>query len=227
MDQGSDRTKLLLACGAIAGPLFAVVALLQAFTRAGFDLTRQQLSLLSNGDLGWIQIANFAITGLLFASGAVGMSRVQGPGPARRWGPRLIGIFGLSLIAASAFRADAAFGFPPGTPAGPPAAISWHGGLHLLVAGIGFLALVVAAFAFGRRFAQRGRGLWAVWSFGTGALFLIAIGANGAMAGQAAANVGFTAMALLAFLWASAVATSLLTEQASRGGASRIAGATV
>jgi hypothetical protein len=203
-------------CGAVAGPLFTIVAVLQAFTRAGFDLTRQQLSLLSNGDLGWIQIANFLVTGLLFVAAAVGMARVLQSGAASTWGPRLIGVFGLGLIAAAAFRADAAFGFPPGTPAGPPATISWHGGLHLAAASLGFLALIVACFAFGRRFAQQGRGLWAAWSFATGALFLIAIGANGAMAGQAAANVGFTVMALLAFLWASAVALDLRSEPSAR-----------
>jgi hypothetical protein len=207
--------KLLLACGAVAGPLFTVVALLQAFTRAGFDLTRQQLSLLSNGDLGWIQVANFLITGVLYVAGAVGMSRVLDAGRASTWGPRLIGIFGLALIAAAAFRADPAFGFPPGTPAGPPATITWHGGLHLAAASLGFLALIAACFVFGRRFAERGRGPWAAWSFATGGLFLVAIGLNGAMAGQAAANIAFTVMALLAFLWTSAVATSLLGEDAS------------
>jgi hypothetical protein len=207
--------KLLLVCGALAGPLFTVVALLQAFTRTGFDLTRQQISLLSNGDLGWIQVANFLITGLLFVAGAIGMSRVLDAGRGSTWGPRLIGIFGLGLIAAAAFRADPAFGFPPGTPAGPPAAITWHGGLHLAAASLGFLALIAACFVFGRWFAQQGRGPWAAWSFATGGLFLVAIGVNGAMAGEAGANIAFTAMALLAFLWASAVATSLL-EDASR-----------
>jgi hypothetical protein len=127
----------------------------------------------------------------------------------------LIGIFGLALIAAAAFRADPAFGFPPGTPAGPPATITWHGGLHLAAASLGFLALIAACFVFGRRFAERGRGPWAAWSFATGGLFLVAIGLNGAMAGQAAANIAFTVMALLAFLWTSAVATSLLGEDAS------------
>jgi hypothetical protein len=43
-------------------------------------------------------------------------------------------------------------------------------------------------------------------------VFALATGANGALAGQAVANVGFTVAALLAFLWASAVAGSLMGE---------------
>lgn len=56
-------TRALLACGVVAGPLFIVVALIQAFTRSGFDPVRHPLSLLSLGDLGWIQITNFVVGG--------------------------------------------------------------------------------------------------------------------------------------------------------------------
>jgi hypothetical protein len=74
------RTRALLACGVVAGPLFLVVALLQALTRDGFDLGRHPLSLLSLGELGWIQIANFVVAGLLSVASAVGMRRVLHPG---------------------------------------------------------------------------------------------------------------------------------------------------
>lgn len=52
--QTTKLTTALLICGIVAGPLFTVVGLTQAFTRPGFDLTRHALSLLENGDLGWI-----------------------------------------------------------------------------------------------------------------------------------------------------------------------------
>jgi hypothetical protein len=81
----------LLACGIVAGPLFLAVALTQGFTRQGFDLSRHPLSLLSLGDLGWIQIANFVVTGVLYVACAVGMRRALGPGPGATWGPRLVG----------------------------------------------------------------------------------------------------------------------------------------
>jgi hypothetical protein len=47
--------------------------------------------LLSLGDLGWIQIANFVVTGALFVACAVGLRRVLHPGRAGTWGPRLVG----------------------------------------------------------------------------------------------------------------------------------------
>ncbi|HEV2894210.1 MAG TPA: DUF998 domain-containing protein, partial [Actinomycetota bacterium] len=62
----ATRTSRLLACGIVAGPLFLAIGLTQAFTRDGFDLSRHPLSLLSLGDLGWVQIANFVVTGALF-----------------------------------------------------------------------------------------------------------------------------------------------------------------
>ena len=68
-------TRALLACGVIAGPFYIAVGAIQLFIRPGFDIRRHALSLLSNGDLGWIQIANFAITGALLLASAVGMRR--------------------------------------------------------------------------------------------------------------------------------------------------------
>jgi Protein of unknown function (DUF998) len=75
------ETVRLLACGAVAGPLFLAVLMIQAFTREGFDLSRHPLSLLSLGNLGWIQIANFVVTGALMVACATGMRRVLRPGP--------------------------------------------------------------------------------------------------------------------------------------------------
>ena len=63
-------TRTLLAGGIAAGPVFGVVAAAQVLTRDGFDLSRQPLSLLALGELGWIQIANFVVSGLLALAGA-------------------------------------------------------------------------------------------------------------------------------------------------------------
>src|SRR5947207_11878704 len=73
-------TRALLNAGVVAGPLFIVVAFAQAFTRPGFDLRRHAISMLSLGDLGWIQVANFVLTGLLVVALAVGMRRALHPG---------------------------------------------------------------------------------------------------------------------------------------------------
>src|SRR5258708_38828872 len=96
-------TRALLACGAVAGPFYIVVGVLQLFIRPGFDITRHMLSLLANGDLGWIQITNFEVSGLLTIAGAIGIRQ----GPRREagwtWGPWLLALYGSGLMAAGSF----------------------------------------------------------------------------------------------------------------------------
>ena len=71
------KPKFLLACGVALGPLFYVVVVAQILTRTGFDISKHPLSLLSLGNTGWIQIANFILTGLLAIACAFGMRRVM------------------------------------------------------------------------------------------------------------------------------------------------------
>jgi hypothetical protein len=52
-------TARLLTLGAAAGPFYILVGLLQTLIREGFDPRRHPLSVLANGELGWIQVANF------------------------------------------------------------------------------------------------------------------------------------------------------------------------
>lgn len=83
----SHQTARLLTAGIVAGPLFLALWVLQAFIRDGFDPGRHPISLLSLGHLGWIQIANFVVTGALFVACAVGLRRVLHPGPGGTWDP--------------------------------------------------------------------------------------------------------------------------------------------
>ena len=115
-----SATRLLLGAGVIAGPLFVVTAGVQALTRDGFDLSHQPLSLLSLGDLGWVQITNFILAGLLSLAFAVGVARALVSDPGSKWAPRLLAVFGLGLIIGGAFMPDAALGYPIGTPDGYP-----------------------------------------------------------------------------------------------------------
>jgi hypothetical protein len=152
-------TPRLLACGIIAGPLFLAVWLIQALTRDGFDLRRHPLSLLSLGDLGWIQIANFVVAGALCVACARGMWPALRPGRGGAWGPLLGGGLGVGLIVAGIFVADAGAGFPPGAPAGAPERMSWHGILHEVGFTVASLSWLAACGVFARRFAalkQRG-----------------------------------------------------------------------
>jgi hypothetical membrane protein len=160
MGRQTTQTRRLLACGIVAGPLFLVVWFIQAFTRAGFDLTRHPLSLLSLGDLGWIQIVNFVVSGLLYVAFAVGMRRVLHPGQSGTWGPLLVGVFGAGLILAGIFTTDPGAGFPPGAPAGRPEQISWHGILHEIGFIAASLSCTAACFVLVRRFAALKRRGW-------------------------------------------------------------------
>ena len=174
---------MLLVCGIVAGPIYIAVALAQGLSRAGFNLTRDDVSLLANGNLGWIQVTNFLVAGLLTIAAAAGIHRVLRGGGGGTWAPALLGVYGAGLIAAGAFP-DPANGFPPGAPAGTPAAISWHGMLHIARAGIGFLALTAACFVLAGRFAGAGHRGWATYSRLTGVLFLA--GFAGAASGSGA-----------------------------------------
>ena len=212
-DRGTRITKTLLAYGVIAGPLYILVSVAQALTRDGFDLTRHEWSLLANGALGWIQITNLVVTGLLTVALAVGLRRALRPGRGGTWAPRLVGAYGVGLLGAGVFRADPALGFPPGTPQGA-AAVSWHGMLHVTLAGIGFLCLIAACLVVARRFAAEGRRGWASFSRATGVAFLAAFAGVASGAGSAAINLAFTAAVVLAWAWVSALAVHLYRRAA-------------
>jgi hypothetical protein len=178
-DAAAHKTRQLLVGGALAGPLFIVMALFQAATRPGFDITRHAVSLLSNGSWGWVQIATFLVTGLLSLMGAAGVRRALQGTPGCRWLPALLAVFGAGLFAAGLFRADPANGFPPGTAATASAVTSWHGAGHLIAGSASFLALIAACFVLARVYAVRGR-RWSAVASGVVAVLFAAGLANGA-----------------------------------------------
>ena len=141
----------------IAGPFYIAVSFTQAIVRDGFDLSRHEWSLLANGPRGWVQVLNLVLTGLMVVAAAIGFRRSLGEGRAARWAPRLLGVYGMALVAAGAFRADPMNGFPLGTPDGAPVHPTLHGTLHFVAGGVGFLALVAATWLLAGRFRQDGR----------------------------------------------------------------------
>ncbi len=196
-------TRSLLGYGVIAGPFYIAVSLAQALVRNGFDLSRHEWSLLANGPGGWVQVLNLVLTGLMVVAAAVGFRRSLSEGPAARWAPRLLAVYGVALVAAGAFRADPMSGFPLGTPDGPPVHPTLHGTLHFVSGGIGFLALVAATWLLAGRFRQDGRRVQARLSRATGAVFLVAFAgiASGAM--SPLVNLAFTAAVVLTWAWLS------------------------
>src|SRR6202035_1251355 len=103
-----------------------------------FEPLRHDLSLLANGDFGWIHTSLFIVSGLLVVASAVGMRSALGTGPASTWAPRLIALYGIGLIGAGIFAADPAYGFPPGTPI-EAHDVSSHGLMHLVSGLVGFV----------------------------------------------------------------------------------------
>ena len=208
-DRTSAVTRSLLGYGALAGPFYVVVSLAQAVTRQGFDLAHDDWSLLANGSLGWIQIANLVLSGLMTIAAAVGMRRSLRGTAGGTWGPRLITGYGVGLVLAGVFVADPMDGFPVGTPSGRLASPSWHAMLHLLTGGLGFLCLIAACGVFARRFAGQARRGWAVYSVVSGVLFLLSFLGIASGSDSATIVLGFTAGVVIAWTWLAAVSIHL------------------
>jgi Protein of unknown function (DUF998) len=207
---GDGSTRVLLAAGVVAGPLFIAVAAAQAITRDGFDLRRHPLSLLSLGDLGWIQIGNFIVSGLLSVAFAVGMRRVLHPGRAGTWGPLLVGIFGLGLVIGGAFVTDPDLGFPPGVPSETKP--SWHGMVHDIGPGVAFDALLLACLVLMRRFLGLRLRAWAAYCAATAiALLLLTWWPS-----TAGISLRLAVAIVVAFGWMTALAVHLRGEQTAQ-----------
>lgn len=194
-------TRSLLGYGVIVGPFYLVVGLIQAFTRDGFDLSRHSLSVLANGSMGWIQIVNLILSGLMVLAAAVGILRAP---ESSRAAAILIGGYGACLIGGGVFVADPVDGFPPGTPAGMPTQISTSGLLHFVFGGLGFLLLAVGFIVLGARFARRGEPRLALWTRIGAVVMLVAFFGGAALPA-----------ATIALLWLTVVVGWLLLAVAS------------
>ena len=190
---------MLLTLGAAAGPLYIVVGLLQVLMREGFDPRRHALSLLSNGEGGWIQVTNFIVCGVLVLLGAVGCRKALRSQRAGTWGPMLLGTYGLGLVAAGIFPADPVQGFPPGSEASE--ALSRDGLLHFVFGGIAFYALIAACFVFARRYFGTGRKGLAWYSIVTGAGFFSAFAAIASGSQSPAVLIAFYIAVAWAWVW--------------------------
>jgi hypothetical protein len=200
-------TRALLTAAVVAGPLWAVVSLAQAAGRTGFDPARHPLSALSNGSLGWVQITNFVVAGLLLVAGATGLRRVLRGARGGTWAPRLIAVAGVGMIAAGVLVMDPADGFPAGTPAGMPATMSWHSVGHMASGTVTFVALIAACWVLARHFAAAGRRGAAVAGVVAGTALLL--GNGWAMTGGPAGSLTLAGGAITAQLFVSAAAALL------------------
>src|SRR5215831_15072028 len=106
----------LLACGAIAGPLFVTAFVAQGAARPDYNPLRHSISTLALGsEFGWIQVLNFVVAGLLALAFAVGVRRVLQAQNGSTWGPLLIGLYAVCLRGARFFVTAPDSGYSPGT----------------------------------------------------------------------------------------------------------------
>jgi hypothetical protein len=202
------QQQFLLTCGILAGPIYILVSALEILTREGFDITRHTWSVLSNGDWGWVHIVNFLVTGLLTILGAMGLRQSLKGEKGGTWGPILLAVYGLCLVAAGIFKADPVDGFPPGTPLGTPTTISTSGMLHFLFGMIGFVALIAASITFFRLFRSLRQDGFAWFSLATGVYFLVGFMSIIVLSGLGSigpiiALLAFTAAIILSWVWFS------------------------
>ena len=167
------RTKALLLCGLISGPLFMLTLLIEDCTTPNFNPLRYPGSALALGPFGWVQDGNFIVTGLLTLAFAVGLWQVLHHPHGSTWGPLLVGYWAIGLIAAGIFPTDPVLGFPPGTP-DSVLHPSLHGLLHDLFSVPAFLGMVIACcFVFRHWFAQRQERAWALYSVINGVVLAV------------------------------------------------------
>jgi hypothetical protein len=205
--RGRPGSRLLWGL-AVAGPLFMGSSLTQAALRPGFDIRKHAASLLTDGDLGWVQTTTFVLAGLATIVGAAGLARST---PGSRWAPALLACYGLSLVGAGLFTADPAQGFPIGAPEGP-GAISGHGIAHLMIGSAGFLTLIAATAVLARQQWRSRRRGWAVWSAATGVVFTASFAgiASGSASTTPAITLSFWTAVGLAWVWLTALAVARL-----------------
>lgn len=198
----SNDGRSLLRWGIVAGPFYLAVGLAQALLREGFDFARHPLSVLANGSWGWVQTANFVLSGLMVLAATVGFGRVLGPkSRAFRWS--LAG-YGLGMILAAIFPADPVDGFPPGTPTGPPTSISTTGLMHFVAGALTFLMLGISGFAAAWTMMRRRQTPLALLSLFSGlSVFIGFFGGIASPIGIAgiwfAVVVGWTWLAIMSF----------------------------
>jgi len=179
VDIGRLGTPAMLWAGVVAPVLFTGVYLAEGATRPGHDPVRHQVSLLSLGPGGGIQVATFVVTGVMLIVFAVGLRVALRTGTGARGGPAAIAVSGTGFVMAGLFSTQPRFGYPPGTPEGMATSITPASMLHVTGAGLLFFGLVAATVILGRRWWRAGSQGWAWASFGAGAVVLGCFGASG------------------------------------------------
>lgn len=153
----------------LVGPwLFVTVFTLEGWFRPNYSVSQLEVSALSLGSRGWIQLLSFILTGscfVLFSSRLPFLLRY-------RKGSRVEGILlslvGVGLILSGLFVMD-----PPNTPRD---LWTWHGWLHRICGAVVFTLFPLSCFVFWwicrPQFHWQSFGRWSLW---VGSLILVSI----------------------------------------------------
>jgi hypothetical protein len=215
-------TRILLRCGAAAGPIFVGVFLIEGVVRDGYRPLRHPVSSLALGPRGWIQAGNFAVAGTLFLAGAAGLARAGDVAASSRGASALVGAAGAGLIGSAVFTTDPVSGYPPGTPDALTRP-SRAGTAHNLAAVPVFLGLPAAAFACGWRFWRAGQRRFGLYSAGTAVTMLTTMALAGAGFGQSPRLVNLgglfqRASIISGFAWLTALSAQALRRTRTAAG---------
>lgn len=196
-DGSAAVTRSLLGYGVVAGAFYLAVGLVLALTRDGFELSRHALSLLTLGERGWMQRANFIVTGAMTAAAAVGFARALAPSPAARRAGVLLGTYAAALVASAIALPDPMGGFPPGV----DAVSTSSGVLHFVAGAVGFVALVAAALVVAPWFLERGAKRTAIWSYVAAAIIVAGFVLGGALAMSSAGVFALWLAVVAGWVW--------------------------
>lgn len=123
--------------------MFVVVFTAEGWSRPGYDPRSMFVSELSLGPRGWVQAANFLVSGALIFLFGRGLAANFPRGTASRFGPLLVQIMGLSLLLSGFFPTDPSVIFDQKSP---------HGIVHGILGAIFFTAGPIGCLIFSRRF---------------------------------------------------------------------------
>lgn len=200
---GCDRraavTRSMLGWGVIAGPFYLLFGVILALTRPGFDLSRDELSLLLLGDHGWLQWLNLFLSGTMTIVAAIGLLRTAD------WSRRAaaaVGLYGVCLMLAAVFPPDATKSFPPGAGGG---SVTTQGVLHLVFGALGFVSIGVAAIIANSWLAGRGSPD-PRWSKVVGIAIIVAFVAGGALSTHSYGVALIWITVVLTWVWLVAIA---------------------
>jgi hypothetical membrane protein len=164
INNGIDSTtKWLLTCGQLGCILFIVMFLIQGQLRDAYTPLKFPISSLSIGHWGWIQVANFLISGSLIFLFAIGFRRATPLLKNSLWTSRLISAVGFGLFGAGLFSSDPVYGYPMAEPI-RIAQFTITGHLHDFFSIFVFVCLPIVCFKMRYRFKEFNNKKWATYT---------------------------------------------------------------